>query len=169
MAAIVAIVVSTANSFLLVPATNVMRDIVQRFIKPDISDRSMVLGTRIALVVLGVCAYGLIGFFPRILQAAYAAYTVYGAGLTPALMATFFWKRATPVAAVFSILAGMLVTIGWEIANKLMGHPPLGMPAVYPALVCSVVLLVVISLMGEKPSDEKWLPFFQAREGVDAS
>jgi SSS family solute:Na+ symporter len=169
MAAIVAIVVSTANSFLLVPATNVMRDIVQRFVKPDISDRSMVLGTRISLVVLGVCAYGLIGFFPRILQAAYAAYTVYGAGLTPVLIATFFWKRATPVAAVFSILAGMLVTIGWEIANKLIGHPPLGMPAVYPALVCSVVLLVVVSLLGKKPSDEKWLPFFQAREGVDAS
>ena len=166
MASVVAIVISTANSFLLVPATNVMRDIVQRFFKPDISDRSMVLGTRIALIVLGVCAYGLIGFFPRILQAAYAAYTIYGAGLTPALIATFFWKRATPAAGVVSIVAGMSITIGWEIANKIAGHLPLGMPAVYPALVVSVLSLIIVSLMGEKPSDEKWKPFYQARESV---
>jgi len=161
MASVVAIIISTANSFLLVPATNIMRDIVQRFIKPDISDRSMVLGSRVVLIVLGICAYGLIGFFPRILHAAYAAYTVYGAGLTPALMATFFWKRATPKAGVASILAGMSVTIGWEVANKIMGRLPLGVPAVYPALVSSVVLLIIISLLGKRPEREKWEPFFQ--------
>jgi len=161
MAAIMAIIVSTANSFLLVPATNVMRDVVQRFIKPDISDRSMVLGTRITLIILGVSAFGLIGFFPRILQAAYAAYTIYGAGLTPALMATFFWKRATAHAAVASIVSGLTVTVGWEIANKMMGHLPFGIPAVYPALVCSIALLVVISLIEPKPDVEKWKPFFK--------
>ena len=160
MASIMAIIISTANSFLLVPATNIMRDIVQRFIKPELSDRSIVLGTRVSLVFLGICAFFLIGFFPRILQAAYAAYTIYGAGLTPALMATFFWKRATPMAGVVSISAGMVVTIGWEIANKVMGHLPLGLPAVYPALACSVVLLIVVSLVNEKPSEEKWRPFF---------
>ena len=161
MASIMATIISTANSFLLVPATNIMRDIVQRFIKPDLSDRSIILGTRVSLVILGICAFFLIGFFPRILQAAYAAYTIYGAGLTPALMATFFWKRATPVAGVVSISAGMVVTIGWEIANKIMGHLPLGLPAVYPALACSIVLLIVVSLINEKPSDEKWQPFFK--------
>jgi len=160
MASIVAIIVSTANSFLLVPATNIMRDIVQRFIKPDITDRSMVLGTRVTLVILGVCAFSLIGFFPRILTAAYAAYTIYGAGLTPALLATFFWKRATPTAGVVSILAGVVVTIGWEIANRILGHLPFGVPAVYPALLSSVLLIIVISLAGQKPDKEKWQPFF---------
>lgn len=164
MASIVAIVVSTANSFLLVPATNIMRDIIQRFIKRDISDRSMVLGSRISLILLGACAFGLIRFFPRILHAAYAAYTVYGAGLTPALIATFFWKRATPTAGAISISAGMTITIGWEIANKIMGHLPLGMPAVYPALMSSVILLIVVSLSGKKPSDDKWKPFFKEKE-----
>ena len=161
MASIVAIIVSTANSFLLVPATNVTRDIIQRFIKPGISDKSMVRGTRITLIILGILSYGLIGFFPRILQAAYAAYTVYGAGLTPALMATFFWKRATTAGGVVSIIAGMTVTVAWEIANKIMGHLPFGMPAVYPALICSVVLLITVSLAGEKPLKEKWQPFFK--------
>lgn len=161
IASIAAIIVSTANSFLLVPATNIMRDIVQRFIRPDISDRQMVLGSRITLIVLGLCAYGLIGFFPRILNAAYAAYTVYGAGITPALIATFFWKRATPAGGVVSILAGMAVTVGWEVINKLNGHLPLGLPSVYPALACSVCLLVIVSLAGKPPDEKKWRPFFQ--------
>ena len=164
MASIVAIIISTANSFLLVPATNIMRDVVQRFIKPDISDRSMVLGSRTALVVLGLCAYGLIGFFPRILNAAYAAYTVYGAGITPVLVATFFWKRATPAAGVVSILAGMSVTVVWEIVTRAMGRLPLGMPAVYPALASSVVLLVVVSLLGERPDESHWRPFFKKKD-----
>jgi SSS family solute:Na+ symporter len=164
IAAIIAVVISTANSFLLVPATNVMRDIVQRFIKPKISDKSMVLGTRVTLVILGILSYLLIGFFPRILQAAYAAYTIYGAGLTPAIMATFFWKRATTKAGVISISAGMSVTIAWEIINKVSGQLPLGMPAVYPALISSVVLLILVSLFDKPPAKEKWQPFFKEQE-----
>jgi SSS family solute:Na+ symporter len=163
LAAIIAIVVSTANSFLLVPATNVMRDIVQRHIKPEISDKAMVLGTRVTLVVLGVLSYLLIGFFPRILQAAYAAYTIYGAGLTPALIATFFWKRATPKAGVISILAGMSVTVVWEVINKISGNLPLGVPAVYPALISSVTLLILVSLFDTPPPQEKLQPFFEKK------
>ena len=163
LAAVIAIIVSTANSFLLVPATNVMRDVVQRFIKPGISDKGMVLGTRVTLIILGILSYLLIGFFPRILQAAYAAYTIYGAGLTPALIATFFWKRATVKAGVISISAGMSVTIGWEIINKIGGHLPLGLPAVYPALISSVVLLIVVSLLESPPDSEKWQPFFKGK------
>ncbi|MFO7889728.1 MAG: sodium:solute symporter family protein [bacterium] len=163
LAAIVAIVISTANSFLLVPATNIMQDIVHRFIKPDISDKGMVIGSRISLIVLGVFAYALIGFYPRILKAAYAAYTIYGAGLTPALMATFFWKRATAKAGAVSILSGMLVTVFWEIATKIAGDQFLGIPAIYPALFSSLFLLIVVSLLTPKPDKSKWNQFMKER------
>jgi SSS family solute:Na+ symporter/sodium/proline symporter len=159
MAAIVAIIISTANSFLLVPATNIMRDIVQRFFKPDITDRGIVFWSRIVVVILGACAYSLLSFFPRVLSAAYAAYTVYGAGITPALLATFFWKRATPNAGAISIAAGMIVTVGWEIARKILGEFPLGMPAIYPALVCSLACLIGVSFLEPPPDESKWKPF----------
>ena len=160
MASIAAIIISTANSFLLVPATNIMRDIVQRFFKPDMKDKTIVLWSRIVVVILGGCAYSLLSFFPRVVHAAYAAYTVYGAGITPALVATFFWKRATPLAGTLSIGAGMIVTVAWEIAKKIMGGFPLGMPAIYPALVCSLLLLFIVSYMGKPPEESKWKPFF---------
>ncbi|MDH4220882.1 MAG: sodium:solute symporter family protein, partial [Candidatus Aminicenantes bacterium] len=160
-AAIVAIIISTANSFLLVPATNVIRDIYQRFINPNLPDKKMILYSRLTVIMLGLIAYSLISFFPRILDAAYAAYTVYGAGITPALMAVFFWKRATVAGGVLSILGGMATTVIWEVINKVQGHPPFGVPAVYPALVLSLFLLVFVSLLSPKPSEEKWKPFFK--------
>ena len=162
IAAIVAIIISTANSFLLVPATNVMRDIYQRFINPKISDSRIVLFSRLIVIVLGMMAYALMQFFPRVLDAAYAAYTVYGAGLTPALMATFFWKRATPNAGVASILAGMVITVVWEIIRKMQGEFLFGLPAIYPALVSSLLCLIVISLLENPPQEEKWKPFFSS-------
>jgi SSS family solute:Na+ symporter len=161
MVAIVAIIISTANSFLLVPATNVIRDIYQRFINPDLPDRKMILFSRVTVIALGLISYSLISFFPRILDAAYAAYTVYGAGITPALMAVFFWKRASISGGVLSILGGLVTTVAWEILNKIQGHLPLGVPAIYPALICSLSLLVVVSLMTPKPPEEKWRLFFK--------
>jgi len=161
MAAIVAIIISTANSFLLVPATNVIRDIYQRFINPNLPDKKMILYSRLTVIMLGLIAYSLISFFPRILDAAYAAYTVYGVGITPALMAVFFWKRATVAGGVLSILGGMATTVIWEVINKVQGHLPFGVPAVYPALVLSLFLLVFVSLISSKPSAEKWKPFFK--------
>ena len=162
MAAIVAVIISTANSFLLVPATNVVRDIYQRFINPDLPDKKMILFSRLVVIVLGFIAFALIRFFPTILEAAYAAYTVYGAGITPALMAVFFWKRATAAAGVSSILGGLSITIVWEIANKILGHLPFGMPTIYPALIGSLALLIFVSLASPKPSPEKWKPFFKS-------
>lgn len=161
LTAIIAIIISTANSFLLVPATNIIRDVYQRFINPNLGDKRMILYSRLAVIMLGLISYSLISFFPRILDAAYAAYTVYGAGITPALMAVFFWKRATTAGGVLSILGGMTTTIIWEIINKIQGHLPLGLPAIYPALICSLALLIGVSLASSKPSPDKWRLFFK--------
>jgi len=121
----------------------------------------MILYSRLTVIILGLISYFLISFFPRILDAAYAAYTVYGAGITPALMAVFFWKRATVSGGVLSILGGTTVTVIWEIINKIQGHLPFGIPAIYPALICSLILLIGVSLLTPRPSPEKWRLFFR--------
>ncbi|MBN2134538.1 MAG: sodium:solute symporter family protein [Acidobacteria bacterium] len=160
LAGIAAIIISTANSFLLVPATNVVRDIYQRFINPKLSERKTLWMLRLVVFILGFLAYVLIQFYPRILNAAYAAYTVYGAAITPALMATFFWKRATVSGGVWSIAGGTVVTVFWEVIGKINGVDHyLDIPAVYPALGISILLLVVVSLVGSPPPEDKVKPF----------
>jgi SSS family solute:Na+ symporter len=155
LAAIVAVIVSTADSFLLVPATNIMRDIYQRFINPEASQQKIVRYSRYVVVFLGLFAFVQVRFFEQVLAMALYAYTMYGVGITPAVMAAFFWKRATALGGAVSIGAGMVVTLIWEIAGQ-----PWDLPTVYPALIASLGCLIVISLASPKPAPEKWQPFF---------
>ncbi len=159
LAAIVAVIVSTADSFLLVPATNIMRDVYQRFINPKVSQKKIVLYSRFVVVALGVIAFIQVRFFERVLQMALYAYTMYGVGITPALMGAFFWKRATPAGGVCSLAAGMAITLVWEILGQ-----PFEVATVYPALAGSVLSLIIVSLAGKKPDVGKWQPFFEQGE-----
>ena len=49
-------IVSTADSFLLVPATNMTRDVFQRYIYPEATERLIVLVSRTAILGLGFVA-----------------------------------------------------------------------------------------------------------------
>ena len=160
LAAIVAVIVSTADSFLLVPATNIMRDIYQRFINPDASQKQMVRYSRYVVLLLGLFAFAQVRFFEKILEMAIYAYTMYGVGITPAVMAAFFWKRATAAGGVSSIASGMTVTIVWELAAQ-----PFDIPTVYPALLLSLGCLIFVSLLTKPPDRRQWEPF-QETSGV---
>lgn len=173
LAAAVAIIVSTADSFLLVSSNSVVRDIYQRFMVPGASPRSLVTVSRIVVVVLGLVAFYASVFSSAFLDIALWAYTVYGASITPALLATFFWKRATATGAALGIAGGTITTIVWKAglhdwivkASEASANPNglLGivaqLDAVLPAMAVSILLLVGGSLLTPPPPREKWEPF----------
>jgi SSS family solute:Na+ symporter/sodium/proline symporter len=147
-------VISTANNYLFSPATNLIHDVYGRFVNPTASERRKLVMSRVIVVLLGLFALLQATRFESILKAALYAYTVYGAAVTPVVMAVFFWKRATTVAAITSIALGTAVTVGWNLAG-------FDLDAVYPALGASVISLIVISLVTSPPPPEKWKPFFE--------
>src|SRR5581483_8866364 len=143
-------VVSTANNYLFSPATNLIHDVYQRFIDPNATARRTLIVSRLIVILLGIFAVLQAAQFESILKASLYAYTVYGAAVTPAVMAVFFWERATAAGAITSIILGTLVTIGWELMQQY-GSPATRMvvgpiDAIYPALVISVISLIVVSL-----------------------
>ena len=146
LAGAAAIITSTATSMLLTPSTSLIRDVYQRFINPQATSRQLLLYTRATVIALGIAGLIAGSFFPTILAMALWAYTMYGAGLTPALLAALLWKRATPDAGVASIAAGMMTTLVWEIVGLQSGAYPLGLQTVYPALLLSIGTLVAVSL-----------------------
>jgi Na+/proline symporter len=148
--------ISTANNYLFSPATNLIHDVYQRFIDPHASERRNLIVSRLVVVALGVYAVLQATRFESILSASLYAYTVYGAAVTPAVMAVFFWKRATTAGAVASIGLGTLVTVVWNLAGN-----PWGWDAIHPALAVSVASLVLVSLAGAPPPKKKWAPFFE--------
>jgi SSS family solute:Na+ symporter/sodium/proline symporter len=147
-----AIIVSTANSFLLTPASALIRDVYQKSINTAASDKQILLYTRTMVVLLGVTGFVALRFFDTILEMALWAYTMYGAAITPALLAVFLWPRVTRAGGVASILAGMVTTLGWEIYARYAGGAPYGLAAVYPALALSLLALIGVSLATPPPT-----------------
>jgi SSS family solute:Na+ symporter/sodium/proline symporter len=151
-----AIIISTANSFLLTPASALMNDVYKKTINPGASDKQLLLWTRLLVVLLGALGFIALQFFQTILAMALWAYTMYGAAVTPALLAAFVWPRATRQGGVASIASGMAMTLGWEIwAQNHAGEYVFGLPTVYPAVAVSVAALVLVSLATPAPSEQE--------------
>ena len=157
MTTIVGIIISTADSFLLVPATTLMRDIYLNYINPKADEKKIVLYSRILVLILGILAYFVSlgfarssGFFERALY----AYTIYGASITPSLVAALFWKGATKLGSIASISTGVVVTLLWKESSFFQKLVPIdiynNMDEVLPAITLSILSLVVVSLLTKK-------------------
>jgi SSS family solute:Na+ symporter/sodium/proline symporter len=163
LCAAVAMMLSTATSFLMTPSTNVTRDIYQRFINPQISQTRIVRFQRIAIVILGVIAYVVASFFKSILDMAFTAYTMVGAGITPALLAAFLWKRVTIQGGVASIIAGLGVPLVITIANFILTEPLMDTDyIILPSAAASIICLIGVSLMTNPSPEDKWKPFMES-------
>ena len=148
-------VISTANNYLFSPATNLIHDVYERFIDKNATQKKTLLVSRIVVVLLGIFAILQATQFESVLKASLYAYTVYGAAVTPAVLAVFFWRRATTPGAIASIFLGTVVTVIWQLAQQ---HGPSwihvyvdSVDAVYPALFVSVASLILISLATPPP------------------
>jgi len=177
LAAAIAIVLSTGNTFLLVPSTNVSRDIYQRFINPNASERQKVNVQRIFIIVFGALGLVLLTQFQTVLSMALYAYSLVGASLTPALLACFLWKRVTPQGGVACIAGGLGSIVGVRLLNTLgvsftatLSGTEFDFASsdyiVIPGVLASVGLLIVVSLLTKPSPPEKWQPFF-AKEGTE--
>ncbi|MBN1895773.1 sodium:solute symporter family protein [bacterium] len=166
LAAACAVVISTGMNYLLSPSTNVIRDILQPFMKRKPDDRRLVIWQKTAIVLLGLAAFAMI-FIPTVLHKqisvlrySYFAYTMYGVAVTPALVAALAWKRATRLGGLLSILSGAFSALILEIVVPavwpavLRDGDPWGIPGIYPSLLISVAVLIAGSLLTPPPSSE---------------
>jgi SSS family solute:Na+ symporter len=151
-------VISTANNYLFSPATNLIHDVYERFVNRGASQKRTMRVSRIVVILLGCFALLQATQFESVLEASLYAYTIYGAAVTPAVLAVFFWNRTTKQAAVTSILLGTSVTIIWK---QLQKHAPQMLPlsanldAVYPALFLSLASLIIVSYCTPAPTAEQ--------------
>lgn len=159
MITVVGIIISTADSFLLVPATTFIKDIYLSYINPKASEKRIVFMSRLMVLTFGIIAWLVSLVFAEsttVFQKALYAFTVYGSAITPCLVAALFWKRATTTGAISSILAGTVTTLLWEEVIKV--HLPAELAkldAVLPAITVSVVALIVGSLLTQNARDTR--------------
>ncbi len=161
MVTVVGIIVSTADSHLLVPATTFINDVYRTYINPKAKEKHVVFVSRCLVLFFGVIAYLVThafsestGFFKKALY----AYTIYGSAITPSLIAAMFWKRATKAGAIASIATGIVVTLLWKQVDFFLSILPESfqqlnavkvcqeLDAVLPAITLSALALWVVSL-----------------------
>ena len=165
MITVVGIIISTADSFLLVPATTFIKDIYLNYINPKAPEKRIVFMSRFMVLTFGIIAWLVSLAFTTsttVFQKAMYAFTIYGSAVTPCLVAALFWKRATTAGAISSILAGTATTLLWEEIIKV--HLPAEvakLDAVLPAITLSVICLIVVSLCTKhqhRTADKPWPP-----------
>jgi SSS family solute:Na+ symporter/sodium/proline symporter len=155
MGAIFAKIISTANNWLFSPATNLVNDIYVRYLQPEASNKKILIVSRLMVVLLGLWALFQSLGTESVLKKALYAYTIYSAALTPVILAAFFWRRATAAAAVASIAVGTVVTVSWELVSPHLPGIIGRRDAIFPALLASLICLVVVSLTTPPPDRAK--------------
>ncbi|WP_102335286.1 sodium:solute symporter family protein [Salimicrobium jeotgali] len=142
IAALTAFIVTTGNSYLLSAATSVIYDFFAKYIKKDINDHQKLVYTRVLIPVLGVIAFLLTMYFPTVLAVQMYAYTVYGAGITPALLAVFLFPQVTKSAGLSSMITGLIATLFWEFFYV----ESTGINSVIVSVPVAIIVLIIVTL-----------------------
>ncbi len=161
---ILAAIMSTADSQLLVCASSVSKDIYKDIIKPDAEDKKVLRISRITVICVSALAF-LIAWDPNssIMTLVSDAWAGLGAAFGPIVVCSLFWKRTNLQGAVAGILSGGLTVIIWDYIPVVGGQTLGSATGVYSLLVgffLSLILIFVVSLCTKAP-DAKMLEDFE--------
>lgn len=155
---ILAAIMSTADSQLLVCASSVSKDIFKNVINPKASDKTVLKVSRVTVIVVAVLAF-LIAWDPdsNIMNLVSDAWAGLGSAFGPVVVCSLFWKRTNFAGAVAGIISGGLTVIVWDYLPIIGGEKLCDVTGIYSLLVgfaISIVCIVVFSLLTKAPSAE---------------
>lgn len=167
MAGILAATISSSDSYLLIAASAVSKNIFQGLINRKASDKQVMWVTRGVLIAISLIGI-LIALDEKsvIFQVVSFAWAGFGATFGPLMLFSLFWKRTTQAGALAGMLTGGGMVFVWKLVISKAG----GIFAVYelfPAFVLSCLAIVVVSLLTPAPSAEICADFEQAKRKVE--
>ena len=141
----VAVIVSTADSYLLVCSTTAAMDLGPGMTTPA--------RQRTLVVILGVIALLPAFLWEEFLSVALYAYTLYGASLTPALLAALLRPATSARAVVGGMVAGLGTALVWKVLldTGLLTGIFAGVDPILPALGANAVVLLVLEATRRDP------------------
>ncbi len=148
MAAIMAAIMSTADSILLQVGTIASRDIYQRFVRPDAGDKQMVGVSRLLVAAVAIIGFGVALYKPPgVFAIVIFTTSVLGSAFLPAYVSAVWWRKGNSPGAVASMVGGAGTALLW----KLLGLE--GATAIHPmfaGVAVSTTLMVVVSLATQR-------------------
>lgn len=154
---ILAAIMSTADSQLLVCSSAVSKDIFKNFVKKDAKDKVVLIVGRITTIVVAALAI-LIAWDPKssIMNLVSDAWAGLGSAFGPLVVMSLFWKRTNLPGAIAGLVSGAATVIVWDYAKIIGGKTIYEETGIYSLLVgffISLACIVFVSLITKKPDE----------------
>ncbi|MDX1692190.1 MAG: sodium/proline symporter PutP [Ketobacteraceae bacterium] len=148
LAAILAAIMSTADSQLLVTTSALTEDLYKRFSKTPANDSRLMTLSRVAVVGVAMVAAA-IAMNPEsgVLDLVAYAWAGFGASFGPTLLLSLYWRRMTAAGAMAGIVTGGITVVVW----KQLDGGWFELYEIVPGIVASLVAIVTVSLVSPAP------------------
>lgn len=168
LSAILAAIMSTADSQLLVAASTVSEDFYKGMIKPKASDRELILVSRLTVLAVAIIAL-IIAFNPNssVLKLVSYAWAGFGAAFGPVILLSLFYKKMTRNAAATGMIVGGLTSVLWPLLKKVSSLAIFQLYEIVPGFLFAVLVIFIVTKIDIKNStDPKKIEAKKAREKV---
>lgn len=150
LAAILAAVMSTADSQLLVCSSALAEDFYKGFFRKDANQSELVMVGRIAVVVIALIAATVaMDDESMVLDLVSYAWAGFGAAFGPAIILSLYWRRMNRNGALAGVIVGGVTVVLWDMASG-------GLFDIYeilPGFIFSAIAIVVVSLATGRPEE----------------
>ena len=171
MAGILAATISSSDSYLLIASSSVSVNIYKGIIKngKEVDEKKVMWISRIVLLVIAII--GVVIAWDEnsvIFDIVSFAWSGFGATFGPIMLFSLFWKRTTREGAIAGMITGGATVFIWKLVlNKLLAStiPVFGIYELLPAFILSSIVILVVSLLTKKPSEEIEKEFELAKSG----
>ncbi|MGI6108411.1 MAG: sodium/proline symporter PutP [Eubacteriaceae bacterium] len=155
---ILAAIMSTADSQLLVTASSISSDLYKNFIHRDASDKQVLNLSRIVVLVIAALALW-IAWDPNnsIMGLVSNAWSGLGSAFGPITLLSLYWKRTNLNGAIAGILSGGITVLIWDYIPMVGGQTLGTVTGLYSLVVgflVSTLCIVIFSLTSKEPSEE---------------
>ena len=170
LAAILAAIMSTISSQLLVASSSLTEDFYGLFLRRSAPQKELVLVGRLAVLAVSLVAIGL-AYSPdsNVLGLVANAWAGFGAAFGPLIILSLTWKRMTRNGALAGMVVGAATVLFWIFAPVLPDGAALTtvLYEIVPGFLLSALAIVAVSLMGKAPAGEVAATFDRVQGKLD--
>lgn len=160
LSAILAAVMSTISSQLLVTSSSLTEDLYKACFAKDAKPKNLLVVSRVSVLVVALVAY-LLSMDPKdnILNLVGNAWAGFGAAFGPVILLSLLWKKATKMGALLGMLVGGITVLAWVY----IPHPYGDLYEIIPGFILALLTNVIVSKITYKPNDQINKEFDEAR------
>lgn len=157
LAAILAAIMSTISSQLLVTSSSLTGDFYQVFLNKTASDKQLVFVGRLSVALVAMVAVFLA--YDRdssILTLVSNAWAGFGAAFGPVVILSLYWKRMNKQGALAGMLTGAITVLIWVYAPISIDGQSLSqiMYEIVPGFIAATIAVIGVSRMTSKPNSD---------------